>query len=355
MRPDNFTPPTRTPWGGRVLIERFKCDLVSAQRATHPVVGESWEVSVEPSFPSYFADGDADGDGRLDRAIAEAPVTWLGAAQAERFGGQTPLLIKLLDADDNLSVQVHPDADDPALAADESGKPEGWYVLAAAAGAGLYLGFRDGVDPAEVERCVRTGGSLDQLLNFVPVVPGDAFVIPAGTVHAVGAGVTLYEPQLVRPGRRAVTYRFWDWNRTYDGDGKIAKDGIARPLHVERSLACTDWRGPRGRELVTACRASVSTIERGSLTRERVLSWDHFTVERWFGCGELTIATEDNLLALTCIAGAAELRCEAGATTLVCGQSAVVPAGVGTLRVHARSVEAGDALGPCVDILASRA
>ena len=348
MRPDNVTPPTRTPWGGRIIRERLKRGL-SLPGAGDAVVGESWEVSVEPSFPSRFADD----DGLLAQAIAADPVAWLGAAGAERYDGQTPLLVKLLDAADNLSVQVHPRADDPALAADESGKPEGWYVLAAAPGAGLYLGFEDGVERADVAACLRARGPLDEFMNFVPVAAGDGFVLPAGTAHAIGAGVTLVEPQLVHPGRRGLTYRLWDWNRRYDQHGRPSPTGQARELHVTRSLAVNDWAGPRGRELLARCRQTPRLVERGPLSRTRVLSWSHFTTERWAGRGALDLDTGDELVALVCVAGAAEIASAAGTLTLSRGQSAVIPAHTGRFSVHTRAhPQDGDV---AVDILATRA
>lgn len=349
LRPDNLTPPTRTPWGGQYILAQLKRGVPLGDKADYPVVGESWEVSVEPSFPSRCADG----DDQLDAVIAGAPIGWLGAAGARQHGGQTPLLTKLLDAADNLSVQVHPRADDPELAADESGKPEGWYVLAAAPGAGLYLGFRDGVDRAEVARCIAAGGALDQLLHFVPIAPGDAFVLPAGTVHAIGAGATLFEPQLVAPGRRALTYRFWDWNRRYDQHGRISPDGRPRPLHIDRSLAVTDWHGPRAHELVAACRCQTRELERGPFARAVVIDWPHFTVERWAGRGQIAVDGQDAMWALTCLAGAADVQTEAGSVELTRGYSAVVPARAGAFTIASRPHPSdGDVE---VEILATRA
>src|SRR5690606_5724972 len=135
---------------------------------------------------------------------------------------------------------------DPALGPGESGKPEAWVVLEADAGAGLYLGFREGVHRADVERCIAAGGALDALMNFVPVTAGDAFVIEAGTPHAIGRGLTLLEPQFVAPGCTGITYRYWDWNRRYDAAGALDPAGAPRALHLARSLDVTRWDGPRG-------------------------------------------------------------------------------------------------------------
>ena len=215
LSPDNWTPPSRTPWGGRALLALKERLAIADDKRLWRAVGESWELSVDPQFPSTLADGTT-----LAAAIARDRHAWLGATPEP----STPLLVKLIDAAEALSFQVHPHDDDPALAPHESGKPECWVILRASPGAGVFLGFEPGVTRADVDDALDRDASLTTLLTFVPVVAGDAFTITPGTVHAIGAGVTLLEAQLVRPGRSGVTYRFWDWNR-------------GRPLHRERAMA----------------------------------------------------------------------------------------------------------------------
>lgn len=329
LRPDNLTPPTRTPWGGDAILSHYKAGL---GLATHGVVGESWEVSIEPSFPSRFADDDT----LLRDAIASDPEAWLGRYVAERYGGQTPLLVKLLDAAENLSVQVHPEDGDPELREGESGKPEAWIVLDARQGAGLYLGFREGVGLAEVSACLETQGHLADLMNFVPVVPGDAFMIAAGTPHAVGAGVTLIEPQFVAPGRRGVTYRFWDWNRRYNAEGKRDPKGRARSLHVARSLAVSRWTEG---DSVASARASSEVLEEGGLSRTKVIDWPWFVTERWRGTGTLKLPAIGTMWALCTLGGSAVLRCGDTELSIQRGQSAVVPACAGALEVVGQGLD----------------
>lgn len=333
LRADNFTPPSRTPWGGSRIGTDYKNDL--SLPATPGVIGESWEVSVEPSFPSVTEEGE-----ELSRIIARAPEAWLGPEVAKANDGQLPLLVKLLDAADNLSVQVHPADDDEALGPEESGKPEAWVVLRADAGAGLFLGFRDGVNRQVVERCLGAKGPLDQLMNFVPVVPGDVFVIEAGTPHAIGRGVTLLEPQRVQPKRMGMTYRFWDWNRRYDANGGFSPDGKPRALHVARSLAVTRWDAPRGEDLVASCRRTGEAISAGSVARRRLVDWDHFVVEQWRGTGELQVEGGPSLSALTCVEGQAAIETDLGSVVLKRGQSAVIAAASGhwTVRTKAAHV-----------------
>ncbi|MCB9593417.1 MAG: class I mannose-6-phosphate isomerase [Sandaracinaceae bacterium] len=284
-----FTPPTRTPWGGH-RIRRLK-GLPSGD-----VVGESWELSIEPSFPSRLDDG---------RALRDVL-------------GDTPLLVKLLDAADALSVQIHPSDDDAGLAPDEAGKPEAWYVIDRDPGAGIYLGLAEDADEATLRRVLAEGGDLSALLPFVPVEPGDFFSIEAGTPHCIGGGVFLVEPQRVSPGRRGVTYRYWDWNRTYDAEGRRDPGGSPRDLHVEEALAVTRWDLPRGERLLDQIR-----VRAGAPALDDAARWDELVegpplgVRRLAGTGELELEVGPTVAGLTVLAGAitlGDLRVEAGRT-----------------------------------------
>jgi len=317
LRPDNFTPATRTPWGGRVILDRIKKGLeLAPEKAAYPVVGESWEVSVEPAFPSRFATGEL-----LSEWIAADPVGTLGQRVWDHFGGY-PLLVKLLDAAAPLSVQVHPSDDYAPLESHQCGKPESWVIVSAQPGSGLYFGLKQGVGRADVERVLRDAGDLAALLNFVEVAPGDCFEIAAGTIHAIGAGVTLVEPQQVIPGRQGVTYRYWDWNRRYDADGNQDPGGSPRELHVNHSLAVTRFDGPRGAAFIDAVRRPPKLLERaGAATRERFIDGPAFTVERLRGSGEITL-TGDTLLALVVVEG----QLSVGAESYRAGESLVIAA-----------------------------
>src|SRR6185436_4348872 len=161
----------------------------------------------------------------LAELIAAQPKSWLGSDRQP----QLPLLVKWLDTADRLSVQVHPPGEFAGFGPGESGKWDAWWILDAEPNAGVYLGFKSGVTRAEVQRCAQAGGAIDALLNFVPARSGDVFVIEPGTPHALGAGLTLLEPQIAAPGKSGVTYRFWDWNRRYDAAGRPDGGGALRP------------------------------------------------------------------------------------------------------------------------------
>jgi mannose-6-phosphate isomerase len=324
LAPDNFTPPARTPWGGTAIVRRYKPDLGLDPRT---VVGESWEVSVGPEFPSRVADTGEPLGALLRRAGDYA----LGA---ETAAGGTALLVKLLDAADHLSVQIHPDDAYPGLAPGECGKPESWYVLDAAPGAGIYLGLAPGATEAGMRAALASGGDVAALLGFVPVAPGDFFVVEAGTAHAIGKGVTLVEPQIVRPGRRGVTYRYWDWNRRYDPRGEPSPTGEPRALHVDHALAVTAWDAPRGEAFLRGARVRSGEVDpRAPLAVTALcggsgaaLPSAFLDVARLSGTGSLALPAAGRLRAVTVVAGALTVTGDGPAVTVTRGRSAVIAA-----------------------------
>ncbi|UCH30067.1 MAG: class I mannose-6-phosphate isomerase [Myxococcales bacterium] len=332
---DNFTPPARTPWGGRRIVDELKAG--QALSVSGPV-GEAWELSVEPDFPSRVEDGPT-----LDEVLRADP-TLLGC---EADLGSTALLIKLVDAADDLSLQIHPSDADPMLGPGQSGKPEAWYIIDAEPGAGLYLGFVEGVSRQGVSRAIEEGNALDRLMSFVPVSAGDLFVIEPGTPHAIGKGVLLLEPQRVNPGKRGITYRYWDWNRRYDASGKLDDAGEPRTLHVERALDVTDWEGPRGQALIDRIRypggpapvddsASLETL----MSPTGPLRSESFFLRRLAGSGHIELGVADRLQGLTMVEGRLTLDDGEMTTELERGQTAALPASIGPLGVDLHAAHA---------------
>jgi mannose-6-phosphate isomerase len=294
-------------------------------------VGEAWELSVEPDFPSRLADGPT-----LDEVLRGDPAL-LGV---EASNGSTALLVKLIDAADDLSVQIHPRSNDPNLKANESGKPEAWYIIDAEPGAGLYIGFRDGVSRQDIEAAIDEQGNVAALMSFVPVSPGDLFLIGPGTPHAIGKGVLLLEPQRVAPGKRGVTYRYWDWNRKYDGAGQLDPAGQARALHRERALAVTNWQGPQGDALLDRLshQAGPAPVDASAqlevlVSRDGPLRSEVFSVQRLSGSGELELRAADRLRSLTVLSGHLTLHEGQSVLELSRGQTAVLPACLGRIPV----------------------
>ena len=328
LRPDNFTPPSRTPWGGRRIVEGLKAD---AHLEPGGPVGEAWELSVEPHFPSRLADGPT-----LDEVLRSDPAL-LGV---EASNGSTALLVKLIDAADDLSVQIHPRSNDPNLKANESGKPEAWYIIDAEPGAGLYIGFRDGVSRQDIEAAIDEQGNVAALMSFVSVSPGDLFLIGPGTPHAIGKGVLLLEPQRVAPGKRGVTYRYWDWNRKYDGAGQLDPAGQARALHRERALDVTNWQGPQGDALLDRLshQAGPAPVDASAqlevlVSRDGPLRSEVFALQRLSGSGELELRAADRLRSLTVLSGHLTLHGGESVLELSRGQTAVLPACLGRIPV----------------------
>ena len=187
-------------------------------------VSECWELSVRDNDSSIIASGKDEGKRLIDVITKEdiGPVM-------DRFP-YFPLLIKLIDAKENLSVQVHP-SDDYALKYEQSfGKSEMWHIISADEGSGLYVGLNKDYSKEEIEKALKEGSILN-CLNFFKVKPGDTFVINPGTIHAIGAGVRLIEIQQ----NSNLTYRLYDYNR-------VDKDGNPRELHIKKALDVIDYK-----------------------------------------------------------------------------------------------------------------
>jgi len=207
-------------WGGRALSELYGKSL-----PPDLPIGESWEISDRPGDVSRITNGPL--AGRDLRWLLEHHAREiLGAATTP--GGRFPLLVKILDAREVLSVQVHPP---PRVASQLGGEPktELWYVTRAAPGAVLFAGLKAGVTRAEFERELRAGG-VAACLHPVPVRAGDAMFLPSGRIHALGAGVVIFEIQQ----NSDTTYRVFDWDRQ-------SPDGRPRELHLAQALACIDF------------------------------------------------------------------------------------------------------------------
>lgn len=208
-------------WGGRRLQTIYKKPLPDGVP-----IGESWEISDRPGDENIIANGEFTGKSirwlmeRFEKDI-------LGAAKSA--GGRFPLLIKILDAAEDLSLQVHPPA---RVAAQLGGEPktEMWYVAYAEPGSVIYAGLNPGVTREELELRIKDG-SLSQCLRKITVEQGDAIFIPSGRVHGLGKGIVIFEIQQ----NSDTTYRVFDWNR-------IGLDGKPRELHIQEALKSIDFQ-----------------------------------------------------------------------------------------------------------------
>ncbi len=221
LEPLHFTPIYQSYlWGGRDLVTRYER---SGAPADGPVA-ESWEVSDRDDGMSIVESGLLTGHS-LRSLMADHRDALIGKASSH---GPFPLLIKIIDARETLSVQVHPDDAAAAKGVGEA-KSEAWYVLDARPGACVYRGFRPGTTEAEAYQAIADGRVADLLVRQ-SVTPGDTIYIPGGTVHAIGEGCLLLEVQQ----NSNTTYRLFDWNR-------IGPDGQPRALHLEEARQVIHW------------------------------------------------------------------------------------------------------------------
>jgi len=209
-------------WGGRRL-RPYKGLEVSEEP-----IGESWEVSAVPSSTSIICNGELAGKD-LNSVIEMSPARILGGKVARRYGGKLPLLVKFIDAEKDLSIQVHPNDEMAQREHGKFGKSEIWYIIDAKPGSHLYAGFKEEITPEEYKRRVEDGTIVDVLARH-EVKAGDVFYLPAGRVHAICGGILLAEVQQSSD----VTYRIFDYNRP-------GMDGKPRELNTELASQALDF------------------------------------------------------------------------------------------------------------------
>ncbi len=223
MYPIKFNPILKEPlWGGTKLKTLFNKPIET------DITGESWEVSAVKGDISVVANGEFTGKSLQD-LINHYPNELLGKHVYEKFGADFPILIKFIDAREDLSIQVHPN---DALAKERHnsfGKTEMWYVMQADKGAELIVGFNKNVTKEEYQQHL-DNGTLTDIMNYEKVTEGDTFFINTGKVHAIGGGIIIAEIQQTSD----ITYRVYDFNRK-------DKNGNLRELHTEQALDAIDY------------------------------------------------------------------------------------------------------------------
>ncbi|MBR6091164.1 MAG: class I mannose-6-phosphate isomerase [Anaerolineaceae bacterium] len=278
-------------WGGTRLITEYN-KTFSGER-----LAETWELSCHPDGLSEIIDGPCAGE-TLKTYIETEGKQILGSSC--RDFSEFPILVKLIDAKRDLSIQVHPD-DAYALAHEgQYGKTEMWYVLDAGPEASLYHGFKKSISRREFRRHI-DDGTLPEVLNAVPVKKGDVFFIPAGTVHAVGKDILLAEIQQ----SSNVTYRVFDYNRP-------GPDGKLRPLHIEQAVECA------------CCEPPAEPYDFGG----HLARCGYFTVDVMDSSQE-SVCGEESFVHILVIEGTGKIICNTCETDLRKGDSLFLPAGSG--------------------------
>ena len=257
-----------------------------AATGTSERVGEAWLTGPQCIVETGLFEGDT---------LAEV---------GEELGGEFPLLVKILFPEEKLSVQVHPDDAQARALGETRGKTECWYVLEAVPGATVALGLKDGVGPKELEASVHDG-TMESLMQHVPVEVGDMLFVDAGTVHAIGPGVVLLETQQTSD----VTYRLYDYGRP-------------RELHLEKGL-----------QVMKSKTAAGKVVPKQMDGFARLIEQQYFVVDRFdAGSGEVTL-TVDGAGCLVGLAGSGVVRCGEEELELKAAQAVVVPVGSGPVEV----------------------
>jgi len=205
-------------WGGERIMQLFKRPLCPLPCA------ESWEISDRQDGMSIISNGMLSG-ASLHQIVESMTGKIIGMGRKDRA---FPILVKLIDAHQRLSLQVHPDSGTAEKLGGDA-KTEMWYILAAEPGAKLFAGFKHKTSPTDFEHALKSN-QLENLLNQVPVRPGDSIYLPAGTLHAIGEGCLILEVQQ----NSNTTYRVYDWNRV-DSNGK------PRELHIPQAMKSINW------------------------------------------------------------------------------------------------------------------
>ena len=294
-------------WGGRRLET-----VLHKRLGPGAHYAESWELSDHRHDVSVVADGPLAG-ARLRDLIETRGPELLGSHLDQRT--QFTLLVKFLDAHQVLSVQVHPDNATGKRLANDNGKTEAWVILHAEPGSLIYAGLKPGVTRGDFARAIETG-AVEPLLHRFEARPGDCVNIPAGTVHAIGAGIVLAEIQQMSDA----TFRVFDW-------GRLGADGKPRALHLAEALEATDFEaGP-----VDPLPTPPEPIAGG--TREALARSPYFALERLRLHGPTPVGQSDRFTIVVGLDGAAEVRHAGKRTSLARGETVLLPAALGPCEV----------------------
>jgi mannose-6-phosphate isomerase len=299
-------------WGGRNLERLFGKKIPKDKN-----VGESWELADLPEDKSVVSVGPT-----MGKNISQLVKEWGGGllGHAALDGGQFPLLIKLLDANDILSVQVHPDyTSADAMGPSVRAKYECWYIMEAEEDAYVYIGFKPGVTPEIVEDAI-TQGTLATLLVKHRARKGDFFYLPGGTVHALGSGLVVAEIQTPSD----TTFRLYDWNRV------DAVTGKARKLHIEESMKCLHFSGPP--------ETPKSMVPPADKQMEMLVEAPTFTVAKAVrNSGDIIDIKSGDPIAWIVIEGSGEISDGEVKIQLRPGQTLLIPAGCPSPRASFQS------------------
>jgi len=313
LYPLKFTPLYKDKiWGGKKIKTVLNKDFGDL-----PNCGESWELSGVEGNVSVVANGYLEGN-TLEELIEVYMGDLVGDQVFENFGIEFPLLIKFIDANDDLSIQVHPDDELARKRHNAFGKTEMWYVIQADPGSMLQVGFTHQVDADEYLEKLENN-KVTEILNFEEVASGDVYFIPAGRVHAIGKGILLAEIQQTSD----ITYRIYDYDRR-------DKEGNPRELHTDLALDAIDFTiYPQYKTKVEAkANESVELVKCKYFTTN-ILEINE-VVEKDYN--EL-----DSFVIFICLEGTVEIETEAGSETVTRGETILIPAVIESVTLKPQS------------------
>ena len=306
LYPIKFKPITQYRiWGGNKLNQAVSDDLKIEN------LGEIWSISGVEGNISEVENGFLKGQ-NLNELISTYQEKLIGKKVWEKFGLDFPLLIKFIDAAQPLSVQVHPNDEQAKRLHNSFGKSEMWYIMDAEMDAELIIGFNEEIEKSDYEKHLKSE-TLEEILGRVSVVKGDAVYIPAGRVHAIGAGIVLAEIQQTSD----VTYRIYDYNR-------IDKDGNKRELHTDLALEAIDFSP------IENVKTNYNSIENQF---ETLINSPYFETQIFKGDQEINISKNEEMLIYICTEGSLKFQTQKGGTELKKYETLLMPAEVDSYKI----------------------
>ena len=303
LYPFKFSPIYKTrAWGGNTIYNNFLEDAPSDSN-----IGEAWLLSGLEDDMTEVSNGFLE-----ENAINELTEVYMGEIVGDKvydkFGHEFPVLVKLIDAKERLSVQVHPNNELAASRHSAYGKSELWYVIDSSEDGVLYIGFKKGVTKDKYLAALESG-NIEELLNRVKVTKGDIYYIPAGTVHSIGAGVMIAEIQQTSD----ITYRIFDWNRK-------SSEGEPRSLHTELALGAInfDFTEVKNLRIDNPTANTATPIDTNDYFKTSIMDID--------GVMDLDYGSRDSFTILLCLEGSGEIEYDTDALdTINKGELILIP------------------------------
>lgn len=298
-------------WGGQRLKEKFGRELPSA------FIGESWEISCRENDMSFIENGKYSGKTFIE-VLESAPEKYLGTDVYSSNYRKFPLLISIIDANKDLSVQVHP-TDEFAIKFENEvfGKSEMWYVAEAPENATIVFGFNDGVSKEKLKEALKKG-EVKKLLNRLPVKRGDIVNIPAGLVHAITAGVMIFEVQQ----NVNITYRLYDY-------GRLGLDGKPRELHIEKAMDVIDFTDKYSKETIPG----LQVLDCDAVKTYYIAS-EYYAIEKLSVNGKYkTQSNPRRFHLLTCVTGSCKIELPNEVIELDLSRTVFIPACMGEFKI----------------------